>query len=151
MPRGFSRQGTLRQAQDSQAPALPKQSRGHSCPQNKLGFEVAATKPSAKPPLIARVWVGITRETQAGDYLAYLKRTRVKAYREAEGNRGTFVLRRVCGGRGEFVLLSLWESWEAIRKFSRGEIEKQVPYPTDKDFLLEFDSKVTLYEVLVQP
>ena len=101
--------------------------------------------------MVARVWVGITREAQAGDYLAYLNRTRVKAHRETEGNRGVYVLQRVCGGRAEFVLLSLWESWEAIQKFSPGEIEKEVPYPADKDFLLEPDAKVTLYEVLVQP
>ncbi len=101
--------------------------------------------------MIARVWVGITREAQSGDYLAYLNRTRVKDQRAREGNRGVFVLQRVCGGRAEFVLLSLWESWEAIRKFSPGETEKEVSYPADRDFLLEPDSKVTLYEVLVQP
>ena len=95
--------------------------------------------------------MGITREAQAGEYLAYLNRTRVKEQRAREGNRGVFVLQRVCGGRAEFVLLSLWESWEAIQKFSRGDLEKEVPYPADKDFLLEFDSKVTLYEVLVHP
>ncbi len=39
----------------------------------------------------------------------------------------------------------------AIQKFARGEIEKEVSYPADKDFLLEFDSKGTNYEVLVQP
>ena len=32
----------------------------------------------------------------------------------------------------------------------RGDLEKEVFYRADKDFLLEFDSKVTLYEVLVQ-
>ncbi len=101
--------------------------------------------------MIARAWVGITREAQAGDYLAYLNRTRVKEQRTQEGNRGVFVLQRVCGGRAEFVLISLWESWEAIRNFARGEIEKEVSYPADKDFLLEFDSKLTHYEVLVQP
>ena len=101
--------------------------------------------------MVARVWVGITREAQAGDYLAYLNRTRVKEQRAQEGNRGVFVLQRVRGGRAEFVLLSLWESWEAIRKFSGSDLEKEVFYRADKDFLLEFDSKVTLYEVLVQP
>ena len=101
--------------------------------------------------MVARVWVAITRETQAADYLTYLNRTREKAHHEAEGNRGVFVLQRVCGGRAEFVLLSLWESWEAIRKFSRGELEKEAYYPADKDFLLEFDSNVTHCEVLAQP
>ena len=101
--------------------------------------------------MVARVWVGITREAQARDYLAYLNRTRVKTHREAEGNRGVYVLQRVCGGRADFVLLSLWESMEAIPEFSRGDLEKEASYPADKDFLLEFDSKVTLYEVLVQP
>ncbi len=51
----------------------------------------------------------------------------------------------------ELVLLSLWESLEAIQKFSRGEFEKEVSYPADKVFLLEFDSKVTHYKALIQP
>ena len=101
--------------------------------------------------MVARVWVGITREAQAGGYLPYLNRTRVQEQRTRGGTRGVFVLQRVCGGRAEFVLLSLWESREAIRKFARGELEKEASYPADKDFLLEFDSKVTLYEVLIQP
>ncbi len=62
-----------------------------------------------------------------------------------------FVLQRVCGGRAEFVLLSLWASMDAIRKYSGGDLEKEVFYRADKNFLLEFDSKVTHYEVLVQP
>ena len=101
--------------------------------------------------MVARVWAGITREAQAGDYLAYLKRTRVKAHRATAGNGDVYVLERVYGGRAEFVLLSLWEPWEAIRNFARGDREKEASYPADKDFLLEFDSKVTLYEVLIQP
>ncbi len=101
--------------------------------------------------MVARVWAGITREAQAGDYLAYLKRMRVKAHRATAGNGDVYVLQRVYGGRAEFVLLSLWESWEAIRNFARGNLEKEASYPTDKDFLLEFDSKVTLYKVLIQP
>ena len=60
-------------------------------------------------------------------------------------------MQRVCGGRAEFVLLSLWESMEAMRKFSRGEIENEVPYPADKDFLLEFNSQVNYVDVFDQP
>ena len=60
-------------------------------------------------------------------------------------------MQRVCGGRAEFVLLSLWESWEAIRRFSRGELDRELPYPADKDFLLEFDPTVIHYDILVRP
>ncbi len=49
------------------------------------------------------------------------------------------------------VQLSLGESLEAIQKFARGEIEKEVFCPADKEFLLEFDSRVTHCEVLAQP
>jgi heme-degrading monooxygenase HmoA len=62
-----------------------------------------------------------------------------------------YALRRVDGDRAHFLLISLWDSMDAIRKFAGPEPEKAVYYPEDKDFLLEFEPNVTHYEVLVHP
>jgi len=48
-------------------------------------------------------------------------------------------------------LISLWECFDAIRKFAGPEIEKAVYYPKDKEFLLELDPHVLHYEVVVAP
>jgi heme-degrading monooxygenase HmoA len=49
------------------------------------------------------------------------------------------------------LLISLWESEEAIQRFAGADIEKAYYYPADKDYLLEFEPSVTHYEVLVGP
>jgi len=50
--------------------------------------------------------------------------------------------------RVEFVFMSLWESWEAIRGFAGPDVEVARYYPKDKQFLLRLEPKVEHYEVL---
>jgi heme-degrading monooxygenase HmoA len=99
--------------------------------------------------MIARIWRGITPESKADEYFDYLKATGIKDYRETEGNQGVFVLRSIRGGRAEFLLLTLWESWDAIQQFAGDDVEKAVYYPEDQDYLLSLDPKVEHYDVLL--
>lgn len=101
--------------------------------------------------MMARIWHGETREADGEAYLDYMRETGLEDLRAAAGNRGVYVLRRTGGGRVEFLLISLWESFEAIRPFAGDDIEKAVYYPRDPDFLLELEPNVTHYEVLVEP
>jgi heme-degrading monooxygenase HmoA len=101
--------------------------------------------------MIARVWYGDTPGSKGDQYADYLMKTGVKELRATEGNRGVYVLRRVTGEHAEFVLVSLWDSFDAIRKFAGSDIEKAVYYPEDKDFLIELEPNVTHYEVLLVP
>jgi heme-degrading monooxygenase HmoA len=72
----------------------------------------------------------------------------VPDYRATEGNRGVQVLRRDEGGRTHFLLVSLWESWDAIRAFAGDDPERARYYPEDEEFLLELEPRVTHYEVV---
>jgi hypothetical protein len=99
--------------------------------------------------MIVRIWHGVTPEAKADQYLEYLKATGVKGYRAIEGNKGVQVLRSVREGRAEFLTVSYWESYDAIRKFAGDEIDIPVYYPEDKEFLLEFEPKVVHYESMV--
>jgi heme-degrading monooxygenase HmoA len=99
--------------------------------------------------MIARIWRGHTPEAKADRYLDYLKMTGVTDYSATEGNRGVTVLRRISEGQAEFLLISLWDSFDSIRRFAGDEVEKAVYYDEDKEYLLEFEPNVTHYEVLV--
>lgn len=101
--------------------------------------------------MIARMWRGFTRETEKDSYIEYLEKTGVKEYREVPGNRGVWVLRRVAEGKAEFTLISLWDSWDAIKAFAGPDYEKAVYYPEDEEFLLEKETFVRHYEVISQP
>jgi heme-degrading monooxygenase HmoA len=101
--------------------------------------------------MIARTWHGVTAAAQADEYLAYLNRTGVPDLQGTEGNQGVFVLRRIEGDQAHFLLISLWESYDVIRRFAGEDPERARYYPQDPDFLLELEPTVTHYEVLVRP
>ena len=100
--------------------------------------------------MIARTWAGATRAADADAYLDYLHATGLAAYRATPGNRGVLTLRRIEGGRAEFLLLSLWDSEDAIRRFAGDDIGRAVFYPEDERFLVARDEHVNHYEVAFQ-
>src|SRR6516225_4950762 len=99
--------------------------------------------------MIARIWKGETLETKADQYFEYLKTTGIKDYQQTAGNQGVLVLRSIHEGHAEFCLLSLWESWDAIRAFAGNDVEKAFYYPEDPEYLLSMEPKVEHYEVLL--
>ena len=98
--------------------------------------------------MIARTWHGAVRAEDAEAYHRYLLDTGLQDYEQTSGNRGVYVFRRVEGSVAHFLLLTLWESWEAIRAFAGSDPERARYYPEDERFLLELEPTVTHYEVL---
>ena len=98
--------------------------------------------------MIARTWHGRVPSAKADDYYAYLLRTGLSDYAATPGNRGVTVLRRTEGTVTHFLLLTFWESLEAIQAFAGPEYERARYYPADDDFLLEREPLVTHYDVL---
>ncbi len=101
--------------------------------------------------MIARLWHGTTPLSKSQEYFEFLKRTGVRDYLSTKGNLGVYVLRQQSGDRAEFLLVSLWESMEAVRNFAGADSDKAAYYPEDKEYLLEMEPKVAHYEVLVKP
>ena len=97
--------------------------------------------------MIARIWRGLTARENADEYLSYLRLTGLKDYRDTAGNRGAFVLRRDQGERCEFVLVSIWDSIDAVRAYVGENAEVAKYYPDDARFLLEMEPNVRNYEV----
>lgn len=105
--------------------------------------------------MIARLWHGITPASKADEYASYLHRTGIADYRTTEGNLGVQILRRVEGQQAHFLIVTFWESVEAIKRFAGEDFEKARYYPEDQNYLLEFEENVVHYEVIysapVQP
>ena len=100
--------------------------------------------------MIARTWHGVVRESETEEYLKYLNRTGIPDYRATPGNKGAFVFCRREGDRTHFLLLTLWDSFDAIKAFAGDDHEKARYYPEDRRYLLELEPHVTHYEVRVQ-
>jgi heme-degrading monooxygenase HmoA len=103
--------------------------------------------------MIARIWHGVTRTADADRYARYIEETGLRAQAETPGNMGSFILRRPADGADgesrdtEFVVLSLWESLDAIRRFAGETPETAVFYPEDDAYLVRRDLTVQHYEV----
>jgi len=99
--------------------------------------------------MIMRIWHGVTKTSRSDDFFNYLMKTGVPWYRSLVGNRGIFVLRRMKEEKSEFLLLSLWDSMESIKRFAGSDIDKAIyEFSEDRDYLLELESEVAHYEVL---
>lgn len=98
--------------------------------------------------MVARIWRGLTARAKADEYVRYLEVTGVRECRATPGNRGVLVLRRLDGDRAEFLLISFWDSLDAVRAFAGPDVERAVYYPEDPEFLLELEPSVRHYEVL---
>lgn len=101
--------------------------------------------------MIARTWRGCTRAEDATKYHEYLMETGVSAYRSTPGNRGVYVLRRSVEAGVEFLLVSLWDSLEAVQQFAGSDSEQGVFYPEDEAYLTEYDRHVKHFDVLEGP
>src|SRR5262245_17096605 len=97
---------------------------------------------------IARLWEGSTRAADADRYLEYLHRTGLRDYQQAAGNQGVLALRGMVGDRADFLLLTLWDSKEAIRRFAGEPIERARFYPEDEAFLVRRGETVRHLELV---
>ena len=100
--------------------------------------------------MITRIWRGITRAEQADAYVAFLEENALPQYARTPGNRGASVLRRAQGEHCEILLVSLWESMDAVRAFAGENPERSVYYPEEDRFLLDMEPLVRHYEVAAQ-
>lgn len=97
--------------------------------------------------MIARTWHGRVPRTKAAAYRRYLEATGLPDYRSTPGNRGVLVLTRDEGDVTHFLLVSFWETLDAIRAFAGDDLERARYYPEDTEFLLEMEPTVTHYDV----
>ena len=100
--------------------------------------------------MIARIWRGITLKEKADDYLAYLHGTGLPDYAKTPGNLGVTVLRRDQGDHCEVMLISLWDSMDAVRAFAGENPDRSVYYPEDDQYLLQMEPLVRHYDVPVR-
>ena len=99
--------------------------------------------------MIARMWHGVTSPDKSDEFLEYINQTGVPGLKGTTGNQGVYVLRRTVDTAVQVLMISLWDSQEAIAQFAGDAIEKARYFPKDKDFLLELEPMVKDYEVMV--
>ena len=100
--------------------------------------------------MIARIWHGTTKIEDYDEYTEFLKSIAIPDYEETKGFKKLVFLRNIKDNIGHFTLITFWENIEVIKNFAGKDFEKAKYYPEDDNFLLEFEEKVTHYEVFAE-
>jgi uncharacterized protein len=99
--------------------------------------------------LILRMWEARSTVEKSGQYIQHAKARVFPMLSAIAGHRGSYLLQRKTDGAVEFVVLTLWESMEAVRRFAGVESDKAVVEPEAQMALTAFDEFVTHFEVVL--
>jgi heme-degrading monooxygenase HmoA len=98
--------------------------------------------------MIIREWRGRASSSQADVYPKHFREKVIPELRQVPGFGGAQLARRRLGDEIEFLVLTRWQSMDAIRAFAGMDVEKAVVEPDAVAALIEFDSRVRHYDVV---
>lgn len=103
--------------------------------------------PPLRPrPGIARIWRGRTPAARADEYARYLHEHGIS--RLATQALGVQVLRENRAGETEFVVISYWESVDAMSRYAGADPRRIHHLPRDAEFLIELPEAVQVLEIV---
>src|SRR5215469_7210508 len=98
--------------------------------------------------MIVRMWKARSTPKQAASYIEHATKTVFPEVRNIAGHRGDYLLRRELEDGVELVVLTLWDSMEAVRRFAGSEPNRAVVEREARAVLTSFDEYVTHFEVV---
>ena len=100
--------------------------------------------------MIARIWHGRTKADDFEAYTSFMKSVAIPDYQKTTGFVKLSFLRRIEGEIAHFTLITYWENLDVIKNFTGPDYEVAKYYPKDKTYLLEFEERVTHFEVFAE-
>ncbi|HKR66469.1 MAG TPA: antibiotic biosynthesis monooxygenase [Thermoanaerobaculia bacterium] len=97
--------------------------------------------------MIARVWRASALAQNVAAYAQHLRENVFTALQSLEGYCGAQLLTRDDGDRTQIIVMTLWESREAITRFAGDDIERAVIAPEAIALLAEYERTVQHYDV----
>ena len=97
---------------------------------------------------ISRHWKGVAKPEEADNYIHHLRNETFPELARIEGFISASILRRSIREGMEFLIVTTWQSIEAIRKFAGESAITAVVPPIVQAMMVEYDREVAHYEVL---
>jgi heme-degrading monooxygenase HmoA len=98
--------------------------------------------------MISRHWRGLVKSTHADEYIEHLRSETFPRLSNIPGFLNAAILRRTVQDGVEFVIVTNWESIEAIAQFSGREPETAVVPEKAQKMMIEYDHRARHYEVV---
>ncbi len=97
---------------------------------------------------ISRHWKGVAKIEEADHYIHHLRNDTFPKLARIEGFIKASIMRRPIREGMEFLIVTTWQSMEAIRKFAGESAETAVVPPSVQAMMVQYDREVAHYEVV---
>ena len=98
--------------------------------------------------MISRQWRGLAHAHQAQNYIRHLRAETFPAVRKLPGFVDASILSRPVAGGVEFIVVTRWESLDAITKFAGADPEAAVVPAKAAAMMIEYDQRARHFEVV---
>ena len=99
--------------------------------------------------MISRQWRGLAHANQAENYVKHLRKHTFPTLQDIPGFVDASILLRPVANGVEFLIVTQWDSLEAITKFAGCDPETAVVPAEVAAMMVEYDRRVEHFEVLV--
>jgi heme-degrading monooxygenase HmoA len=97
--------------------------------------------------MISRHWIGTVRNEMVGEYISHLTNTVFPDLNRVEGIINAYYLKSVAEDGTKFLVVTEWETVNAIIAFAGPDYEKAVVDPYSKAMMLCYEKKVRHYTI----
>jgi heme-degrading monooxygenase HmoA len=98
--------------------------------------------------MIIREWRGRAAKSNANAYPKHFRTIVIAELRQVPGFLGGHLSQRSVNDKIEYLVLTRWESMDAIRGFAGSDVDRAVVEPGAVATLIDFDDHVQHYEVI---
>ena len=99
--------------------------------------------------MITRVWKALATAESVSKYVAHFEHNVYPEIKEIYGFAGAQVMRKPVEGGVEIVVMTFWESMDAIRTFAGEDVTQAVVEPEAQAVLISYDTAVSHYDIMV--
>jgi heme-degrading monooxygenase HmoA len=97
--------------------------------------------------MISRHWRGLARADRAAEYKHHLRTETFPSLNRIRGFIDASILTRHLQGGVEFLVITRWESLEAIAAFAGADVEAAVVPAQVRSMMMEYDERARHYDV----
>jgi heme-degrading monooxygenase HmoA len=98
--------------------------------------------------MISRHWRGLTKPAHADRYVEHLRQKTFPALRTIAGFVDASILRRKVDRSVEFLIVTRWESMQAIEQFADRDPDLAVVPDEVREMMIDYDRSVRHYDVV---
>jgi heme-degrading monooxygenase HmoA len=123
--------------------------RAPACGRSTSSLDVTETHPGKlEVNVISRQWRGLAQPDQAQNYVQHLRTEAFPALRKLPGFVSASILSRRLGDGIEFLIVTQWDSLDAIARFAGPDLEAAVVHAGAAEMMIEYDRRVRHFEVI---